>query len=148
MSSPSKAGWTKNYSHSYLVLKWNNVAPTSIPSSAHLQSLPGMVQFLETYSDDDDDGDGDDVITCGLQHSLKIRNYASASSSPIATHDYDNDDDASSSSDHNTVGDSRGGGSKNDYEDNNDDAKDANHQDNDDDANDANESSICDGTHS
>jgi hypothetical protein len=46
-----------------------------------------MVQFLEPYSDDDDDGD-DDVITCGLQYSLKIRNYASASSSPIATHNY------------------------------------------------------------
>ena len=54
MSSPSKACLTKNYSHSKLVLKWNNIAPTSIPSSAHLQSLPGMVQFLETYSDDDD----------------------------------------------------------------------------------------------
>jgi hypothetical protein len=75
MSCPSKACLTKNYSHSKLVLKWNNIAPTGIPSSAHLQSLPGMVQFLETYSDDDDhgdDGDGDDddgdddVFTCGL----------------------------------------------------------------------------------
>ncbi len=116
MSCPSKACLTKNYSHSKLVLKWNNIAPTGIPSSAHLQSLPGMVQFLETYSDDDDhgddgDGDGDDddgdddVFTCGLQHSLKMRNYASSSSSPIVTHDYDNNDDnASSSSDHSTVG--------------------------------------------
>ena len=53
-----------------------------------------MVHFPETYSDDDDDDDDDDVIiTSGLQHSLKIRNYASASSSPNATHDYDNNDD-------------------------------------------------------
>jgi hypothetical protein len=128
MSSPSKAGQTKNYSHSKLVLKQNNVAPpTSIPSSAYLQSSPGMVQFLETYSDDDDDGgDGDhdddddgDVVICGLQHSLKIRDDASESSSPIATHNYDNNnDDASSSSDHSTVGGSSGGGSTNDYEDN------------------------------
>jgi hypothetical protein len=108
-----------------------------------------MVQFLETYSDDDDDGDGDDdgdddVVTCGLQHSLKIRNYAFDSSSPIATHNYDNNgDDASSSSHRSTVGDSSGGGSNNDN-----DAKDANNEDNNDDANDANESSICDGTHS
>jgi hypothetical protein len=36
MSSPSKAGQTKNYSHSKLVLKQNNIAPTSIRSSAHL----------------------------------------------------------------------------------------------------------------
>jgi hypothetical protein len=44
------------------------------------------------------------------QHSLKIRNYASASSSPNATHDYHiNDDDASSSSHHSTVGGSTGG---------------------------------------
>jgi hypothetical protein len=115
-----------------------------------------MVQFLETYSDDDDDDDGDgddddddddgddDVVTCGLQHSLKIRNYASDSPSPIATHDYDNnDDDASSSSDHSTVGDSSGGGSNNDN-----DAKDANHEDNNNDANDTNESFMCDVTHS
>jgi hypothetical protein len=105
-----------------------------------------MVHFPETYSDADDD---DNVITCGLQHSLKIRNYASASSCPIATHDYDNnDDDASSSSDHSTVGDSSGGVSNDDYEDNDDDVEDANHEANDDDANDANKSSICDGTHS
>ena len=64
-----------------------------------------MVQFLETYSDDDDDDDGDDdVVTCGLQHSLKIRNYASDSSYHNATNDYDNNnDDASSSSNHSTV---------------------------------------------
>jgi hypothetical protein len=116
-----------------------------------------MVQSLEMHSDDgddddgdgdgdgddDDDGDGDgdgddDVITCGLQHSLKIRNYASASSSPIATHDYNsNDDDMSPSFDHSTVGDSSGGVSNNDYEDNDNDAKEANHEDNDDYANDA-----------
>ncbi len=59
-----------------------------------------------TMSDGDDDGDGNDVITCWLQHSLKIRNYASASSSPIATHNYNNNDDnVSSSSNHSTVGD-------------------------------------------
>jgi hypothetical protein len=45
MSSPSKAGQTKNYSHSKLVLKWNNVSPTSIQSSAHLRSSPSMVHF-------------------------------------------------------------------------------------------------------
>jgi hypothetical protein len=112
-----------------------------------------MVQLLETYSGDenDDNDDDDDVVNCELQHSLKIRNYASASSSPIATHDYNNnDDDASSSSDHSIVGYSSGGGSNNDYEDN-DDAEDANHEYNDNDAkdaNDANESSSCDGTHS
>jgi hypothetical protein len=33
LSSPCKAGQTKNYSHSKLVLKLNNVAPTSILSS-------------------------------------------------------------------------------------------------------------------
>jgi hypothetical protein len=33
----------------------NNVAKTSIPSSAHLQSSPGIVQVLETSFDDDDD---------------------------------------------------------------------------------------------
>ncbi len=118
-------------------------------------------------SDGDDDGDGNDVITCWLQHSLKIRNYASASSSPIATHNYNNNDDnVSSSSNHSTVGDSSGGGSNNYYEDNDDDAEDANHEDNDNDANNANDahncfsnfastdespsyvqSSICDGTH-
>jgi hypothetical protein len=36
MLSSSKAGWIKQYSHSKLVLKWNNVSPTSIQSSAHL----------------------------------------------------------------------------------------------------------------
>ena len=157
MSSPSKAGQTKNYSHSKLVLKWNNVSPTSIQSSAHLRSSPSMVHFPETYSDDeeeDDEEDEDDeddvIITSGLQHSLKIRNYASASSSPNATHDYDNnDDDASSSSNHSTVGGSSGGVSNDNYEDNDDDAEDANHEANNDDANDANDkSSICDGTHS
>jgi hypothetical protein len=35
-SSPSKSGWTMKYSHSKLVLKQNNVSPTSIRSSAHL----------------------------------------------------------------------------------------------------------------
>jgi hypothetical protein len=46
-----------------------------------------MDHFPETYSDDEDEDDDDDVdITSGLQHSLKIRNYASASSSPNATH--------------------------------------------------------------
>jgi hypothetical protein len=88
------------------VLKQNNVAETSIPSSAHLQSLPGIVQFLETSSDDDDDDDG---ITCGLCQLLKSRNYASASASPIATYDYhNNDDNTSSSSDHSTDGDGNG----------------------------------------
>ena len=116
-----------------------------------------MVQFLEIYSDDD--GDDDDV---------KIRNYSSAFSSPIATHDYDNNnEDTSSSSDHRTVVDSGGVGSNNEYEDNDDNAKDANHDDNDDDTNDTNDahdnfsyfassdespssyqSSVCDGTHS
>jgi hypothetical protein len=108
MLSPSKAGWTKNYSHSKLVIKWNNISPTTIQSSAHLGSSPGMVHFPETYSDDEDDEDDVDVddeddedeedeedekdeedviITYGLQHSLKIRNYAWASSYPNATHD-------------------------------------------------------------
>jgi hypothetical protein len=98
------------------------------------------------------------VVTSGLQHSLKIRNYASASSSPNATHDYDNNnDDGSSSSNHSTVGGSSGGVSNDDYEDD-DDAEDAKNEAHDDDAkandndandaNDANESPICDGTHS
>jgi hypothetical protein len=103
------------------VLKWNNVAETSIPSSAHLQSSPGIVQFLETSSDDDDDDD--DGITCGLCQLLKSRNYDSASASPIATHDYhNNDDNTSSSSNHSTVGDGNG---NNNYEDNDDNADDA-----------------------
>ncbi len=92
-----------------------------------------MVHFPETYSDDDDEDDV--VVTSGLQHSLKIRNYASASSSPNATHDYDNNNDD-------------GGVSNDNYEDNDDNAKDPNHEANDDDANNANESSIGDGTHS
>jgi hypothetical protein len=156
MLSPIKAGWSKKYSHSKLVLKWNNVSPTSIRSSAHLLSLPGMVHCPEMYSDDDDDDEEeeeeedddendnedededdqededdddneDDVnITSGLQHSLKIRNYASNSSYHNHTNNYDNnDDDASSSSDHSTIGD--GSVSNDDYEDNDDDAKDANH---------------------
>jgi hypothetical protein len=87
-----------------------------------------MDQFLEMYSDDDGDDDDDDVDK---------GNYASAYSSPIATHDYDNNDDTSSSSDHSTVGNSGGVGSRNEYEVNDDDAEDANHDDNDDDANDA-----------
>jgi hypothetical protein len=66
MLSPSKAGWTKKYSHSKLVLKQNNVAPTSIQSSAHLQSSPSMVHFPETYSDDDEDDEDDVIITSGL----------------------------------------------------------------------------------
>jgi hypothetical protein len=160
MLSPSKAGQTKNYSHSKLVLKQNNISPTSIQSSAHLQSLPGMVHFPEMNSDNDEDDDDEEeeededdeddvIITYGLQHSLKMRNYASASSYPNATHDYENNnDDASSSSDHSTIGDSSGGVSNDDYEDNYDDAKDANHEANNDDATDGNESSICDGTHS
>ena len=79
-----------------------------------------------TMSDGDDDGDGNDVITCWLQHSLKIRNYASNSSYRNHTNNYDNnDDDASSSSDHSTIGD--GSVSNDDYEDNDDDAKDANY---------------------
>jgi hypothetical protein len=85
------------------------------------------------------------------QHSLKIRNYASASSYPNDTHDYDNnDDDASSSSDHSTIGDSSGGVSNDDYEDNDDhakDAKNANLEANNNDATYGNESSICDSTH-
>jgi hypothetical protein len=98
---------------------------------------------------DDDDDDDDVIVTSGLQHSLKIRNYASASSSPNATHDYgSNDDNGSSLSDHSTVGGNSGGGSNDDYEYNDNDAKDTNHEANDSDANDANESSICDGTHS
>jgi hypothetical protein len=84
-----------------------------------------------------------------LQHSPKIRNYASASCSPNATHDYNNNDDnASSSSNHSTVGGSSGGVSNDDYEDNDEDANDANHEANDNHANDANESSICDDTYS
>jgi hypothetical protein len=78
------------------LLKGNIIAPSSIPSIAHHQSSPGMVHFLEMYSDDDDgddadddedddkvdndddddDGDGDDV---------NIRKSASAYSSPIYT---------------------------------------------------------------
>ncbi len=75
MLSPSKAGQTKSYSHSKLVLKQNNIAPTSIWSSTHLQSSPGMVHFLETYSDDDEEDDeeneddeDDVIVTSGLQH--------------------------------------------------------------------------------
>jgi hypothetical protein len=84
--------------------------------------------------DDDEDDDDNVIITSGLQNSLKIRNYASASCSPSATHDYsNNNDNASSSSNHSTVGGSSGGGSNDDYEYN--DAKD-----------DANQSSTCDGT--
>jgi hypothetical protein len=87
-------------------------------------------------ADEDDEEDEDDVIiTFGLQHSLKIRNYASDSSYHNATNNYDNnDDDASSSSDHSTVGDHSGGVSNDDYEDNDDDAKDANHEANNNDA--------------
>jgi hypothetical protein len=48
--------------------------------------MPSIAQFLEMLSDDDDG------ITCGLQHLLKSRNYASTSSSPIVTHEYDNSD--------------------------------------------------------
>jgi hypothetical protein len=154
MAAQSKMGWTKKISHSCLVSKWNNVAKTSIPYSAHLQSLLlDIVQYLETSSDDDDDDD-DDGIACRLQHLLKSRNYASASSSPIATHDYDNNNDMLSSSDHSTVGDSSSGGSNNDYEDN-DDANDANDAHDpfscfasSDDSPSSDPSSICDGTHS
>jgi hypothetical protein len=134
MFSPSKAGQTKKYSHSKLVLKWNNVSPTSIQSSSHLQSSPGMVHCPEMYSyddddeedDDDDDEDKDDeddvIITSGLQNSLKIRNYASNSSYCNATNDYDNNnDDASSSSNHSTIGDGSGGVSNDDYDNNDDD---------------------------
>ena len=60
MLSPSKAGSTKQYSHSKLVLKWNNVSPTSIRSSAHLLSLPGMVHCPEMYSDDDEEEEEDE----------------------------------------------------------------------------------------
>ncbi len=101
--------------------------------------------WLDGNADEDDD---DNIITSGLQNSLKIRNYASASCSPNATHDYSNNhDDASSSSNHSTVGGSSGGGSNDDYEYNDNDAKDANHEANNDGANDANQSSTCDGTH-
>ena len=58
--SPSKAGQTRNHSHSKILLKRNNIAPSSIPSIAHCRSSPGMVHFLEMYSDDDDDGHDDD----------------------------------------------------------------------------------------
>jgi hypothetical protein len=85
-----------------------------------------MVQCPEMYSYDDDDEDDDDddededdeedededdvIITSGLQHSLKITNYASDSSYCNATNNYDNnDDDASSSSNHSTIGDGSGG---------------------------------------
>ncbi len=175
MLSPSKSGQTKKYSHSKLVLKQNNISPTSIRSSAHLQSLPGIVHCPETYSDDEDDDNDDDedddndddednededdeedevdeddvIIISGLQHSLKIRNYASNSSYRNDTNDYDNnDDDASSSSNHSTIGDGSGGVSNDDYEDNDDDAEDANHEANNDDATNENASSLCDGTHS
>jgi hypothetical protein len=99
--------------------------------------------------DEDDEYDKEDVIiTSGLQHSLKIRNYASDSSYRNATHDYDSsNDDASSSSDHSTVGDGSGSVSNDDYEDNDDDAKDTNHEANNDDSTNGNESSICDGTY-
>jgi hypothetical protein len=109
------------------------------------------------YSDDDDDCDGDD-------DDVDIRKSASAYSSPICTPNYDNNDNASSSSNHSTVGDSIGVGNNNEYEVNDDNAKNANHDDNDDDANDCHDlfsyfpssdkspssyqSSICDGTHS
>jgi hypothetical protein len=104
----------------------------------------------EDEEDEDEDDEEDDVIiNSGLQHSLKIRNYASDSSSCNATNDYDNnDDDASSSSNHSTIGDGSGGVSNDNYEDNDDDAEDANHEANNDDATNGNESSICDGTHS
>jgi hypothetical protein len=79
-----------------------------------------MVHRPETYSYDDDDEDDEEdeneddeededdeddvIITSGLQHSIKIRNYASDSSYHNATNDYDNNnDDASSSSNHSTV---------------------------------------------
>jgi hypothetical protein len=123
-----------------------------------------MVHCSETYSDDDNDDDDDDVdnededddddeddvvITSGLKHSLKIRNYASNSSYHNDTNDYDNnDDDASSSSNHSTIGDGSGGVRNDDYEDNDDDAEDANHEANNGDATNENESSICDGAHS
>ncbi len=111
MAAWSRAGQAKKNSHSRLVTKWNNVAKTSIPSSAHLWSSPSIVQFLEMLSDDDDG------ITCGLLHLLKSRNYASASSSLIATHDYNNNDDNSSSSSIlSIVGDSSGGGFNNNYD--------------------------------
>jgi hypothetical protein len=46
MAAQSKAGQAKKNFCSQVVLKWNNVAKTSIPSSAHLQSSPSIVQFL------------------------------------------------------------------------------------------------------
>ena len=71
-------------------------------------------------------GDDDDV---------NIRYYASAYSSPICTPNYDNNVDASSSSNYSTVGDSIGVRNNNEYEVNDDDAKDANHDDSNNDAN-------------
>jgi hypothetical protein len=86
--------------------------------------------------------------TSGLQHSLKIRNYASNSSYCNDTNDNDNnDDDASSSSNHSTIGDGSGGVSNVNYEDNDDDAEDANHEAINNDATNENVSSICDCTH-
>ncbi len=60
MSSPSKAGQTKQLSYSNVVLKWNNVSPISIQSSAHLQSSPGMVHCPETYPYNNDDNEEDE----------------------------------------------------------------------------------------
>jgi hypothetical protein len=97
-----------------------------------------MVHYLEMYSNDDgDEKDDDVVITSGLQHSLKIKNYASTSSSPIATHDYNrNDDDASSYSNHSTIGYTSGHGINNEFEDNHqNNVKDAKNEDKNDDAN-------------
>jgi hypothetical protein len=103
----------------------------------------------EDDEEDDDDDEDDVIITSGLKHSLKIRNYASNSSYHNDTNDYDNnDDDASSSSNHSTVGDGSGGVRNDDYKDNDDDAEDANHEANNNDATNENESSICDGAHS
>jgi hypothetical protein len=139
-----------------------------------------MVHFLEMYSDDDDghddndddkvdedndnDDDDDDCDDEGDGDHVYKRKSASMYSSPICTPDYIKNDDASSSSNHSTVGDSIGFGNTNEYEVNHDDARDANHDDNDDDADDCHdpfsyfqssdkspssyESSICDGTHS
>jgi hypothetical protein len=119
-----------------------------------------MVHCPATYSDNDDDDDDDDkdededddedvIITSGLQDSLKRRNCASNSSYRNATNDYDNnEDDASSSSNHSTIGYGSGGVSNDNYEDNDDDAEDANHEANNDDGTNGNESSICGGTHS
>jgi hypothetical protein len=137
-----------------------------------------MVHFLEMYSDDDDghddhndedddevDEDNDNNDDCdGDGDHVDIRKSASAYSSPICTPNYVKNDDASSSSNHSTVGDSIGFGNNNEYEVNHNDAGDANHDDNNNDANDRHdpfsyfpssdkspsfyESSIYDGTHS